>query len=94
MIAGGITGGINICIIFPTEFIKTTLQLDSRRNIMSAHYCIVYPFRAIGLQTKIDKDYIGSIDVVKKTISERGIRGMYRGITASLFGVVPTYAVR
>uniref|UniRef100_T1J6I0 Citrate transport protein n=1 Tax=Strigamia maritima TaxID=126957 RepID=T1J6I0_STRMM len=30
VIAGGITGGIEICITFPTEFVKTQLQLDER----------------------------------------------------------------
>lgn len=33
--SGGITGGIEICITFPTEFVKTQLQLDegsSRRG--------------------------------------------------------------
>ena len=25
---GGITGGIEICCTFPTEFVKTQLQLD------------------------------------------------------------------
>ncbi|VDP71399.1 unnamed protein product [Echinostoma caproni] len=29
-IAGGITGGIEICITFPTEYVKTQLQLDER----------------------------------------------------------------
>jgi solute carrier family 25 citrate transporter 1 len=28
IVAGGITGGIEICITYPTEFIKTRLQLD------------------------------------------------------------------
>lgn len=28
IIAGGITGGIEICITYPTEFVKTHLQLD------------------------------------------------------------------
>lgn len=27
---GGITGGIEICITFPTEFVKTQLQLDEK----------------------------------------------------------------
>lgn len=27
---GGISGGIEICITFPTEFVKTQLQLDER----------------------------------------------------------------
>jgi solute carrier family 25 citrate transporter 1 len=30
IVAGGITGGIEICITFPTEFVKTQLQLDER----------------------------------------------------------------
>ncbi|VDM97747.1 unnamed protein product [Thelazia callipaeda] len=33
IIIGGITGGIEICITFPTEYVKTQLQLDER----SAH---------------------------------------------------------
>ena len=27
---GGITGGIEICITYPTEFVKTQLQLDEK----------------------------------------------------------------
>jgi solute carrier family 25 (mitochondrial citrate transporter), member 1 len=30
IIAGGITGGIEICITYPTEYTKTQLQLDSQ----------------------------------------------------------------
>lgn len=30
IVAGGITGGIEICITFPTEYIKTQLQLDEK----------------------------------------------------------------
>lgn len=33
IVIGGITGGIEICITYPTEFVKTQLQLDER----SAH---------------------------------------------------------
>lgn len=29
-ILGGITGGIEICITFPTEYVKTQLQLDEK----------------------------------------------------------------
>lgn len=29
-LSGGITGGIEICITFPTEYVKTQLQLDER----------------------------------------------------------------
>ena len=30
LIAGGITGGIEICITYPTEYVKTQLQLDEK----------------------------------------------------------------
>ncbi|KAM4578653.1 tricarboxylate transport protein B, mitochondrial [Fundulus diaphanus] len=32
ILAGGIAGGIEICITFPTEYVKTKLQLDERAN--------------------------------------------------------------
>ncbi|XP_073336092.1 tricarboxylate transport protein A, mitochondrial [Pagrus major] len=32
ILAGGIAGGIEICITFPTEYVKTQLQLDGRAN--------------------------------------------------------------
>jgi hypothetical protein len=30
IVIGGITGGIEICITYPTEYVKTQLQLDER----------------------------------------------------------------
>lgn len=30
VVAGGITGGIEICITYPTEYVKTQLQLDEK----------------------------------------------------------------
>ncbi|XP_043964189.1 tricarboxylate transport protein B, mitochondrial isoform X2 [Gambusia affinis] len=32
ILAGGIAGGIEICITFPTEYVKTQLQLDEKAN--------------------------------------------------------------
>ncbi|KOB66260.1 putative tricarboxylate transport protein, partial [Operophtera brumata] len=32
VVAGGITGGIEICITFPTEYVKTQLQLDEKED--------------------------------------------------------------
>lgn len=31
-VSGGIAGGIEICITFPTEYVKTQLQLDEKAN--------------------------------------------------------------
>lgn len=30
VVKGGITGGIEICITYPTEYVKTQLQLDEK----------------------------------------------------------------
>ena len=38
MVAGGLTGAINIMIVFPTEFIKTQLQLDTARAVYYPKY--------------------------------------------------------
>ena len=40
IVAGGITGGLEICITFPTEYVKTQLQLDEKGShimIISVH---------------------------------------------------------
>lgn len=39
IIAGGITGGIEICITFPTEYVKTQLQLDEKGEQRLVSYC-------------------------------------------------------
>ena len=38
---GGITGGIEICITFPTEYVKTQLQLDERTGATKRYKGIV-----------------------------------------------------
>lgn len=38
IIAGGITGGIEICITFPTEYVKTQLQLDEKGESIADKY--------------------------------------------------------
>lgn len=41
IVAGGITGGIEICITFPTEYVKTQLQLDERKGTAKRYKGIV-----------------------------------------------------
>ena len=38
---GGITGGIEICITFPTEYVKTQLQLDEKKGATKRYKGIV-----------------------------------------------------
>jgi len=35
---GGITGGIEICITYPTEYVKTQLQLDEKAGTAAKQY--------------------------------------------------------
>jgi len=71
IIAGGITGGIEICITYPTEYVKTQLQLDEKAG-----------------------KYKGIYDCGRQTINERGVRGLYRGLSVLLYGSIPKSAVR
>ena len=90
VVAGGLTGAINILIIFPTEFIKTQLQLDKARTVWSAHHSklaagTLSPVATV-LSSCKQKVYTGSVDVVKKTVKERGFLGLYRGVQVLLTG--------
>lgn len=40
-LTGGLTGGIEICITFPTEFVKTQLQLDQKSGAAKKYTGIV-----------------------------------------------------
>lgn len=45
IVAGGITGGIEICITYPTEYIKTQLQLDEKgKHALMIMILLVEPF--------------------------------------------------
>ena len=37
-LTGGITGGIEICITYPTEYVKTQLQLDEKAGTAAKQY--------------------------------------------------------
>jgi hypothetical protein len=75
---GGITGAIEISITYPTEYVKTHLQLDESSS------------KSAGGQRK----YTGPIDCVKKTIHTKGFFGLYRGLSVLLYGSIPKSAVR
>ena len=101
VLAGGVTGALNISIVYPTEFVKTQLQLDEGKKVLRPHSTVVdltqksgYKYRATKLLVDTIKIYGGSKDVVKKTIENKGFRGLYKGCSILLMGSVPMYAVR
>lgn len=50
VLAGGIAGGIEICITYPTEYVKTHLQLDSKKH--GAHPKYLGPWHCVQLTVK------------------------------------------
>jgi len=73
ILSGGLAGGCEILVTYPTEFIKTQLQLDAKAT---------------------QRKYNGSIDVIRETIKNRGVFGLYRGLSVLLLGSVPKAASR
>ena len=101
ILAGGITGAINITLVYPTEFVKTQLQLDEGKKVYKPLATQVdlrqakgLRYRATNLLVTTIKLYGGSKDVIKKTLDNKGFLGLYKGCNVLIFGSVPMYAVR
>ncbi|MGH0186482.1 UNVERIFIED_CONTAM: hypothetical protein FKN15_021696, partial [Acipenser sinensis] len=104
----GLAGGIEICITFPTEYVKTQLQLDERANppryrgigglAGGIEICITFPTEYVKTQLQLDERanpprYRGIGDCVKLTVQDHGVRGLYRGLSSLLYGSIPKSAV-
>ena len=65
VVVGGITGGIEICITYPTEYIKTQLQLDEKvgkyKGIMDCAKQTVKEKGPMGLYRGLSVLVVGSI---------------------------------
>lgn len=69
---------MEITITYPTEYVKTQLQLDEKGKAGSGG----------------QKQYSGIIDCVKKTVKSKGVLGLYRGLSVLVYGSIPKSAVR
>jgi len=67
--AGGAAGAIEVCIMYPTEYVKTQLQLSPGK-------------------------FKGPIDCATTMVRERGVLGLYRGLSTLIVGSIPKAAVR
>jgi hypothetical protein len=72
--------------MYPTEYVKTQLQLQSKGGVViggkvghshvtawAASYCYLQPFR-------------GPVDCARVIVRERGILGLYRGLSTLFIG--------
>lgn len=80
---GGITGALEITITYPTEYVKTQLQLDEKGGKAGA-----------GAAAGAQRQYTGIVDCVKKTVQSKGVLGLYRGLSVLIYGSIPKSAVR
>ncbi|MGH0184590.1 UNVERIFIED_CONTAM: hypothetical protein FKN15_015546 [Acipenser sinensis] len=109
IVFGGIAGGIEICITFPTEYVKTQLQLDAKANpprykgiggiAGGIEICITFPTEYVKTQLQLDAKanpprYKGIVDCVNLTVKDHGVKGLYRGLSSLVYGSIPKAAVR
>ncbi|TPX54644.1 hypothetical protein SeMB42_g00189 [Synchytrium endobioticum] len=74
LVAGALAGGVEAAITYPTEFVKTQLQLQSKA---------------------VDaKRYKGPVDCAVQIVREKGISGLYRGLSALVIGTAAKAGVR
>ncbi|KAJ2158373.1 hypothetical protein GGF46_003821 [Coemansia sp. RSA 552] len=78
LLAGTIAGAVEGAITYPTELVKTKIQLQGSQQYISQ-----------GGQL-----YKGAIDCAKTTVRTQGIGGLYRGLTPMLIGNAAKAGVR
>ncbi|XP_007563621.1 tricarboxylate transport protein, mitochondrial [Poecilia latipinna] len=98
ILAGGIAGGIEICITFPTEYVKTQLQLDEKANppkYRGIGDCVkqtVQSHGVKGLYRGLSSLLYGSIP--KSAVRRNRLRGTYQGLTATVLKQGSNQAIR
>lgn len=73
-------------ILYPTEYVKTQLQLQSK-SIVNIGATGTTP-------TMHHIPYKGPLDCVARTVRERGVLGLYQGLSTLVIGTFAKAAVR
>ncbi|CAJ0843048.1 2995_t:CDS:10 [Entrophospora sp. SA101] len=78
LLAGSIAGGVEATITYPTEFIKTQLQLQDNNNKI----------------IKIIKKFKGPIHCAVTTVKTQGFFSLYKGLSALVIGTAAKAGIR
>lgn len=79
LVAGSFAGGTAVLFTYPLDLVRTKLA-----------YQVVGPSSLNAQATlKSERIYKGILDCFSKTYKEAGIRGLYRGVAPSLYGIFP-----
>lgn len=88
IVAGAISGGIEACVSYPTEYVKTHLQLFPGPSSSSSSSSSSSPGGSGGHHAS------GPIQCAKETIRKDGVLGLYRGLSSLLYFSVPKVMTR
>ena len=90
LLAGGITGGIEICITFPLEYAKCQLQLAEMSKVERPANHRISEATA-GHRRHLSSGLLG---VFRDTVRSRGVIGLYSGLSPWLMFSFPRAAFR
>ncbi|KAK3004576.1 hypothetical protein RJ639_018537 [Escallonia herrerae] len=77
--AGSFAGGTAVLFTYPLDLVRTKL----------AYQVVGSPKMDLKGVIPTEQVYIGILDCFSKTYKEAGIRGLYRGVAPSLYGIFP-----
>ncbi|WOL09091.1 mitochondrial substrate carrier family protein P-like isoform X2 [Canna indica] len=80
LVAGSIAGGTSVIFTYPLDLVRTKLA-----------YQVVGQsrFKNRGLYHSSEQVYQGILDCIIKIYQKNGLRGLYRGVGPSLYGIFP-----
>eukprot|EP00760_Papus_ankaliazontas_P034375 PhM_4_TR715/c0_g1_i1/m.104836/K15100/SLC25A1, CTP; solute carrier family 25 (mitochondrial citrate transporter), member 1 len=85
LLGGGITGGLEVFVTYPTDYVKTLLQLQKTESKSGAAATSSRPSQP---------HYRGALHCAYVTVQEHGPLGLYRGMSPILAGAIPKQGIR
>ncbi|CAN0901384.1 Mitochondrial carrier protein CoAc2 [Linum grandiflorum] len=79
LVAGSFAGGTAVLFTYPLDLVRTKL----------AYQVVGVPKLNMPAAVGSEQMYRGIADCFSKTLKESGLRGLYRGVAPSLYGIFP-----
>ncbi|GAV68303.1 LOW QUALITY PROTEIN: Mito_carr domain-containing protein, partial [Cephalotus follicularis] len=79
LVAGSLAGGTAVLFTYPLDLVRTKL----------AYQVVGSPKLSVQGLVNTEQVYKGILDCFSKTYKEAGVRGLYRGVAPSLYGIFP-----
>nr|POF18379.1 graves disease carrier protein [Quercus suber] len=96
LVAGSFAGGTAVLFTYPLDLVRTKLAYQSWKLTQLTLNDLEVTGEVVGssklnaqMPIKNELVYKGILDCFSKTYKEAGIRGLYRGVAPSLYGIFP-----